>query len=328
MRARLQEVWYGGRKPGLVLRALSSLYGAIVQARNAAYRAGLLRVRRVSVPVIVVGNIVVGGSGKTPFVIALVEHLCARGWSPGVVSRGYGRRSSGQVVVEATTPAEQGGDEPVLIARRTGVPVVVDADRVAAARRVVELGADIVIADDGLQHRRLHRDFEIEIVDADHRYGNARLLPAGPLRERYRESIDLRVENGQDSLSEESPGPFFRLVGMTLYAKDGRAEPLAAWRGRRVHGVAGIGHPPRFFDSLRDAGLEVTEHAFPDHHDYDEADLHFAERLPIVMTEKDWVKCAAIAPASTWHLPVDAACSEGLFELLDQKLSVKLGRQP
>ncbi len=328
MHARLQEIWYGGRKPGMTLRALSALYGAVVKLRRAAYRRGWLRTQRVNAPVVVVGNLVAGGSGKTPFAIALVEHLCARGWSPGVVSRGYGRRSRGQVEVDANTPPEQGGDEPALIARRTGVPVVVDADRVAAARRVIELGADIVVADDGLQHHRLHRDFEIEVVEAGRHYGNSRLLPAGPLREPRREDADLRVENGDDGLSAESSDPRFRLVGTTLYAKDGRAEPLASWRGRRVHGVAGIGHPRRFFDSLREAGLDVAEHAFGDHHDYDEDELHFAERLAVVMTEKDWVKCAAIAPANAWYLPVNAECSEGLFEMFDEKLAAKLGKQP
>jgi tetraacyldisaccharide 4'-kinase len=328
MQKYLQQVWYGGREPSFVLRALSGLYGAAVSLRRAAYRKGLLRVHRVGAPVVVVGNFVAGGSGKTPFVIALVEHLCARGWSPGVVSRGYGRRSRGQVVVEASTPPQLGGDEPALIARRTGVPVVVDADRVAAAQRVIELGSNIVIADDGLQHHRLHRDFEIEVVDAGRRYGNARLLPAGPLREPHRENVDLRVENGRDAQSEAQSSPGFRLVGTTLYAKDGRAEVLASWRGRRVHAVAGIGHPQRFFDDLRDAGLEVIGHAFTDHHDYDETDLHFAERLPIVMTEKDWVKCAAIAPANAWYLPVNAECSEELFDMFDRKFSVKLERQP
>jgi len=322
---RLQEIWYGGRKPGLVLRALSALYGAVVRMRRAAYRRGWLRVQRVRVPVIVVGNITVGGSGKTPFVIALVEHLCVRGWSPGVVSRGYGRRSRGQVTVDVATSTEAGGDEPVLIARRCGVPVVVDADRVAAAKRVIALGCDIVVADDGLQHYRLHRDVEIEIVEAGRRLGNVRLLPAGPLREPYRDSTDLRIENGLDELSAEGQSPHFELTGDTLLAGDGRAQPLEKWRGQRVHAVAGIGNPQRFFRSLRDKNIDIVEHGFPDHHAYAEEDLHFLERLPIIMTEKDWVKCERLAPANTWYLPVYAACSPGIMDEIDRMLAAIMG---
>ena len=323
--ARLQDIWYGGRKPGLLLRALSVFYGAAVKLRRAAYRHGWLRVHRIGVPVIVVGNITVGGSGKTPLVIALVEHLRTQGRSPGVVSRGHGRRSRGQVVVDANTTAEEGGDEPVLIARRCGVPVVVDADRVAAARRVVELGANIVVADDGLQHYRLHRDVEILVVEAGRRLGNARMLPSGPLREPASREADLRIENGTDALSEEWPGWYFELIGETLVGHDGRTEPLQAWNGRRVHAIAGIGNPQRFFDSLRARGLETVQHAFADHHAYSPGDLQFDEALPIVMTEKDWVKCAAFAPADSWMLPVRAECRAGFFEDLMRRFSVNIG---
>jgi tetraacyldisaccharide 4'-kinase len=323
--ARLQRIWYGGEPPGIGLRALSALYGAAVRARRAAFRRGLLRTHRVGVPVIVVGNIVVGGSGKTPLVIAVVEHLCAKGWSPGVISRGYGRCSRGQVEVGVNTPAEVGGDEPVLIARRTGVPVVVDVDRVAAARRATQLGCDVVVTDDGLQHERLHRDIEIEVIDDARRYGNGRLLPAGPLREWDRE-VDIQVFHRRDpALDRTSPG--FVLAGDALHSGDGRVQPLTAWRGRRVHGVAGIGNPARFFDGLRSEGIEVVEHAFPDHHAYVASNLHFDERLPIVMTEKDWTKCAAIAPADTWYLPVSAQCSPQFFEQIDLLLSRKGGHR-
>ena len=322
---RLQSIWYGGRKPGLMLRALSVLYGAVVRMRCAAYRHGLLRVHRVGVPVIVVGNITVGGSGKTPLVIALVEYLRAQGWSPGVVSRGYGRRSRSQCDVRADTSPDDGGDEPVLIARRCGVPVVVDVDRVAAARRVAELGSDIVIADDGLQHYRLHRDFEIEVVEAGRRFGNARLLPAGPLRELSSRRSDMRITNGTDALTNEWPEWWFHLVGDTLVGDDGSTRLLETLSGKRVHAVAGIGNPQRFFDSLRARGLETVQHAFADHHSYSPGDLQFDETLPIVMTEKDWVKCAIFAPADSWMLPVRAECRAGFFEELIQRFSVKIG---
>lgn len=318
----LTAVWYGDRAPGLGLRALAALYGGVSGLRRAAYRRGWLRRERVGAPVLVVGNLTVGGSGKTPLVIALVEHLAQAGWSPGVVSRGYGRRSRGLVEVGVDTEPAAGGDEPVLIARRTGVPVVVAADRVAAARRAVALGCDIVIADDGLQHARLHRELEIEVVDAQRGYGNGRLLPAGPLREPPRAGIDLRVLHrsavADDGGDDE---PAFVLAGDDLHAADGRREPLASWRRRRVHALAGIGHPRRFFERLRAAGLEVIEHPFTDHHAYVADNLHFAERLPIVMTEKDWVKCAALAPADSWYLPVQARCTPSLLARVDALLA-------
>lgn len=322
--AWLEARWYGARKPGLVLRALAVLYGAVVRARRMAYRRGWLRVQRVGVPVIVVGNITVGGSGKTPLVIALVEYLRAQGWSPGVVSRGYGRSSHGERLVDAKTSAQDAGDEPVLIAQRCKVPVIVDADRVAAARRAVERGCDVVIADDGLQHYRLHRDIEIEVIDGVRRYGNARLLPAGPLREPAARAAncDLHVVNGGEVQTGEWP---LRLHGDLLVGGDGRTQPLEALRGRRVHAVAGIGNPQRFFDKLQACGLEAVQHVFADHHAYSRGDLSFEEALPIVMTEKDWVKCAAFAPADSWVLPVRAEIDAGFFARLTQLLPQRAG---
>ena len=321
---RLLSIWYGGRKPGLTLRALSILYGAVMRMRRAAYRRGWLRVHRVGVPVIVVGNITVGGSGKTPLVIALVESLREQGWSPGVVSRGYGRRSRRQHDVRADTSPEEGGDEPVLIARRCGVPVVVDADRVAAARRVVQLGGDIVVADDGLQHYRLHRDIEIEVVDGVRRHGNGWLMPAGPLRESARraEACDLHVVNGGAAHAGEWQS---HLHGDTLKGNDGRTQPLEALRGRRVHAVAGIGDPQRFFGYVRMQGIEAVEHAFADHHVYRPQDLQFKEDLPIVMTEKDWVKCAAFARPDSWSLPVRAGLEDGFHVALSRLLPTRTG---
>lgn len=322
----LEQRWYGGREPGFVLRALSALYGAVVRLHRAAYRGGWLRVHRIGVPVIVVGNITVGGSGKTPLVIALVEHLRGQGWSPGVVSRGYGRRSHGQRALGPDASTQDCGDEPVLIARRCDVPVVVDADRVAAARRVVAMGANIVVADDGLQHYRLHRDFEIEVLDAARRYGNARLLPAGPLREPLRgvSKWGMRISNGKDESSctnHERSEWHFELVGDTLIGRDGRRLPLNALRGRRVHAVAGIGNPQRFFASLHASGLEMVQHVFADHHSYIPDDFLFEDALPIVMTEKDWVKCESFAPLDSWCLPVWAECSERFFESLTKLLA-------
>ncbi len=329
---RLQDIWYGGRKPGLVLRMLSAIYASVVRVRRAAYRRGLLAVRHVGVPVIVVGNVTVGGSGKTPLVIALVEYLRGQGWSPGVVSRGFGRRSRGQREVHPDTSPDEGGDEPVLIARRCRVHVVVDADRVAAAERAQALGCDIVVTDDGLQHYRLYRDLEIIVVDADRSYGNGKVLPAGPLREpspRHPGGMSssaiacMQITNGIDGQTGSLDGGIewhFVLVGDTLAGVDGQTRPLQAMRGQRVHAIAGIGNPRRFFDHLRLAGLQPVEHAFADHYRYAIEDLLFPEKLPIVMTEKDWVKCSAFAPPDSWCLPVRADCSEEFFESVTRVL--------
>ncbi len=319
---RLQRIWYGGRSPGPFLRSLSVAWGGVMAMRAGLYRRGVLRPQRVGAPVIVVGNLTVGGNGKTPLVIALVEYLCAHGWQPGVVSRGYGRRGNTQVEVDVNTAVESCGDEPLLIARRTGVPVVVDADRVAAARRVVALGCDIVVADDGLQHERLHRDIEIEVFDAERRYGNGFVLPAGPLREYARPRIDLQVACYRERpLDIVRAAPGFALSGDVLHAADGRIEKLASWRGRPVHAVAGIAQPRGFFGRLREQGLDVVEHAFPDHHRFVAEDLLFNERMAIVMTDKDWVKCAGFAPPDTWRLPVQAECSQAFYRAIDGLLA-------
>lgn len=316
--------WYGARQPGLTLRALTAVFGSVVHLRRMAYQRGWLQAQRVRAPVIVVGNITVGGAGKTPLVIALVDYLRAQGWSPGVVSRGYGRQSRGQQVVAADTAPALGGDEPVLIARRCRVPVVVDVDRVAAARRVLALGCNVVVADDGLQYYRLRRDVEIEVIDGERRYGNARLLPAGPLREPAvrATACDLHVTNGGDARTGEWS---MRLGGETLVGQDGRAKPLGALVGCRVHALAGIGHPRRFFDGLRQRGLELVEHPFADHHAYRPQDLQFDEALPIVMTEKDWVKCGAFAPPDSWSLPVRAELGDGFYAELLGRLPARAG---
>ncbi|MEG2806073.1 tetraacyldisaccharide 4'-kinase, partial [Stenotrophomonas sp.] len=267
-------------------------------------------------PVIVVGNVTAGGTGKTPLTIALVDRLREAGWKPGVASRGYGRQEPGVARwVEAGTSTALGGDEPVLIAWKTGVPVRVDADRVAAGRALVEAGCDIIVCDDGLQHYRLARDIEIEVVDAQRRYGNGRMIPAGPLREPASRAndCDFRVVNmGQASHGAgEAPTCGFGEWPMQLHIDSaqplsgGRARTLAHFRGQRVHAVAGIAHPQRFFEMLRAHGLGVVPHAFPDHHAYQAADLRFGSELPVLMTEKDAVKCKVFA--NEWHFAVPLA---------------------
>ncbi len=305
--------WYDGSAVPFAARLLAPVYGAVVALRRALYRRGWFKRHALPVPVIVVGNVTAGGTGKTPLTIALVDQLRAAGWKPGVASRGYGRQEAKLARwVDADTDTALGGDEPVLIAWKTGVPVRVDADRVAAGKALIEAGCNIIVCDDGLQHYRLSRDIEIEVVDAQRRYGNGRLIPAGPLREpasRARD-CDFRVVNlGQASADPAAMAACgFGEWAMQLHIdraqplSGGRARALSHFRGQRVHAVAGIAHPQRFFDMLRAQGIGVVPHAFADHHAYQAADLRFGSELPVLMTEKDAVKCKAFA--NEWHFAV------------------------
>lgn len=307
----LARRWYGGEPPGLGLRALA---GAWRLARAA--RAGAAP-QRIGVPVLVVGNFTAGGTGKTPLVIAVARELAVRGWHPGIVSRGYGRRGEGPVRVEVETPVHDAGDEPKLIRERTGLPVFVDRDRVAAARAAVAAGCDLVIADDGLQHRRLARDVEIEVVDGERGYGNGLLLPAGPLREAPR-ATDFRVVNGEAAKPGDVPMRL-RLCEAASLADDAERRPLAAFAGAPVHAVAGIGNPARFFSALRAAGLRLHEHAFPDHHDFERADFAGLQGT-ILMTEKDGVKCRALGLADAWVVPAEAELPADFLAALAARL--------
>jgi tetraacyldisaccharide 4'-kinase len=326
--ARPPRYWYEGQVPWHA-RLLSELYGGAIALRMRLFRLRLLRRIRIDRPVIVVGNLIAGGSGKTPLAIVLVERLRAAGWNPGIATRGYGRDEAGtpRWVDEATDPA-LGGDEPVLIARRTGVRVRADADRVAAARALVAAGCDIVVCDDGLQHYRLRRDIEIEVVDGRRRYGNGRLLPAGPLREPAArgDSCDFRVLNVGDDEIEAGFGEWpMRLVADRAQPLAGvRPMALSAFAGKRVHAVAGIGNPERFFDTLRSHDIAVVPHAFADHHRYVAEDLRFGSDLPVLMTEKDAVKCLAFATGRHFSVPVRAELPEAFWvALLDRVAALR-----
>jgi tetraacyldisaccharide 4'-kinase len=315
----LAEGWYGqGRLPWWCW-PLAALYGAVMRLRRGLYRRGWLRSEKLPVPVIVVGNLTAGGTGKTPLTIALAGALHARGRRPGVVSRGYGGHRREPLLLGERPLAAEVGDEPCLI-RASGVPVAVGRDRPAAARLLLEAGCDVLLADDGLQHYRLARDVEICVIDGVRRFGNRRLLPLGPLREplsRLRD-VDFRVCNGGAASDGEVP---MRLEGDTVRAlSDGREQPLAALRGQRVHAVAGIGHPRRFFDSLRAQGIEVIEHPFADHHAFAPAELEFGDDLPLLMTAKDAVKCRDFARDGWWSVPVRAVLPETFFDALLRRI--------
>lgn len=311
--------WYGQARLPWWCRPLAVLYGALTGLRRWLYRRGGLRSERLPVPVLVVGNLTVGGTGKTPLTVALVEALRVRGFQPGVVSRGYGgSRREPTLLGDAPDPAEV-GDEPCLI-RAYGVPVAVGHARVAAAKLLLAAGCNVVVADDGLQHYRLARDVEICVIDGTRRFGNGRLLPLGPLREplsRLR-GVDFLVCNGGEARHGEVP---MRLQGGSANAlTDGGTCPLDDFAGRRVHAVAGIGHPQRFFADLRAHGIEVSEHAFPDHHAYVPADLDFGDGQPVLMTAKDAVKCRRFATAGWWSVPVQAVLPEAFLDALCARL--------
>jgi len=312
----LQQIWYGGHRVPWTLRALAALYASAAGLRRGLYSAGLLPRTRLSEPVIVVGNISVGGTGKTPLTIALIEALRARGFSPGVISRGYGGSAAGPLLVDANSDPRIAGDEACLIAQATRAPVAVGRDRGSAGRALLEAArCDVLIADDGLQHYKLCRDVEMCVIDGERRFGNGRLLPAGPLREQasLAGAFAFRVCNG----GVAQPGE----VAMTLHVDAAVAlsgppqqRNLDDWLGQRVHAVAGIGNPARFFAGLRAAGLDVVEHAFADHFAYAPGDLDFGDDLPVLMTEKDAVKCVGFADARCWRVPVRAELPDDFFD--------------
>ena len=306
----VQRYWYRRELPPLWLRAISALFGFAARIRRARQMAPA-RERKLRVPVIVVGNIAVGGTGKTPFTIWLVERLREWGWKPGVISRGYGGKAKSwpQPVSPDSDPALV-GDEPVMIAQRTGCPVSVGPDRPVTARALLSYAdIDILVSDDGLQHYRLARDAEIVVVDATRGLGNGALLPAGPLREgpeRLKE-VDLVVANGTGWTTPAGSQVTMRLVPGAARSLDGHAvKPLTEFAGQTVHAVAGIGNPARFFSMLTRENIRLTMHPFPDHHPFRPEDFTFDDGQPVLMTEKDAVKCRAFAKPNWWVVPVEA----------------------
>ncbi len=329
----IHRVWYEGGGFGWVLLPLSGVYAAASGLRRFLYRTGVFATHRASVPVIVIGNITAGGTGKTPAVIWLARALSKRGFKPGVVSRGYGgRRSNSPMRVGADSAADVVGDEPVLLAKRSDCPVVVDADRTRAAALLADNGVDVIIADDGLQHYRLWRDYEICVIDGARGLGNRRLLPAGPLRESPERlaRVDQLLVNGPMHRSEhlsvaEQNALEFELVATDACRLNGSlVRPLERFAGTAVHGVAGIGNPPRFFDMLRGQGIQVVEHAFPDHAALTLRDVEFGDDFPVFMTEKDAVKIGPAVNDKFWYIPVtltmDTALALPLVEQIESRL--------
>ena len=318
---RLDHYWNTSNPVSLSLLPLAVLFGAVAKLRRAAYRLKLLPARRFAVPVLVVGNITVGGTGKTPLVIWLAEYLHSHGWRPGIVSRGYGGRARQwpQQVRPDSDPVSV-GDEAVMLAQTTGCPMSVGPDRPAAVAALLKhKDVDIVISDDGMQHYALARDLEIAVIDGERRLGNGFLLPAGPLREpasRLHEA-DIVMVNGQGVEGEYSMQLHHPRVRPLQGGSEVRLEDFS---GRSVHAVAGIGNPQRFFDLLAELGIDARPHPFPDHHRFRAADLRFDEPLPILMTAKDAVKCRRIPCRDCWVVHIAARPDAGFVERLGHAL--------
>lgn len=319
---KLDSIWYSNHPLGFALAPLGWMFCGIVKLRGLAYRKGLFKSHRVSVPVIVVGNLTVGGTGKTPLVIWLGKFLKQHGFKPGIISRGYkGRATQWPQPVYAHSDPLIVGDEPILLARHSGCPVAVAPRRLTAAQYLLEhFDCDLIISDDGLQHYALQRDISILVLDDIRRYGNRRCLPAGPLRESLNrlKEMDFVVTKGaalHHEFSMQYDLKLLRQVSNTTVT-----QPLSALRSHRVHAVAGIGHPIRFFNRLSDHGLKLRCHEFPDHHFYQKNDITFEDNLPVIMTEKDAVKCESFAGPQHWYLPIEARLPPLFGETLLQRL--------
>jgi tetraacyldisaccharide 4'-kinase len=316
--SRLDRYWYSQNPVAWLLLPLAGLYCLLAALRFNLFKKGWLRSFKAGVPVIVVGNINVGGTGKTPLIIKLCEILQQQGLKPGIISRGYGSKSSiYPLEIMRSTHARDAGDEPLLLAQRTQCPVIIGPDRQADIQLLLERhGCNIILSDDGMQHYRMHRDVEIAVVDIARRFGNGFCLPAGPLREPVQRlrSVDMVIANG--GLASQLSFTI-KPVQLISLAEVGKVSSLSQFSGQKVHAVAGIGHPQRFFNTLAEHGIEYIPHAFPDHHDFAINDLHFGDDLPVIMTEKDAVKCAGFYMPRHWYLTIDIELSSIARQRID-----------
>ena len=335
LRPLAELIQRGWQRPGWINRLLYPLsvgYAGVMAVRRQAYRCGILKRHKLPLPLIVVGNISVGGAGKTPLLIELVEHLKSRGMAPGVISRGYRGRSAcwPREVDEAATAAEV-GDEPVLIFRRCRVPVMVGPDRVRSARLLIDTHrCDIILSDDGFQHLALRRDLDIVVLDGERRFGNGWCLPAGPLREPpgALDRAGIIIANGHSRAGEFAMDT---RIDHAVPLGGGAPRALREFAGKTVHAVAGIGNPGRFFRQLEAHGITLVAHEYPDHHIFTAADLAFAatERdMAVLMTEKDAVKCETLvtsgkAAGQFWVIPLRVVLEPGLLTAVFDRITIK-----
>lgn len=328
----LERRWYGDVYPNLFLRGLAKVFAAIAALRRWLYQCGILKVQQLDCPVLVVGNLTVGGAGKTPLTLALVEGLRARGWRPGIVSRGFGGRTRAATVLPADADPAQFGDEPCLLAERSGAPVAVARRRADAGRLLRrESAVNLLVADDALQHLALARDVEVLVIDGRRLLGNGRMLPAGPLREptSRAQSCDFRVVNGEVFAPPDGGkvGPALADAWkMTLCIEravrvDGKGERgLDSLRGEAVHAVAGIADPARFFVALAGRGLSASLYPFPDHHPFSAGDFDFDDGRPLLMTEKDAVKCRAFCRSNWYYVPAEGLLDPAFVDAVHARL--------
>jgi tetraacyldisaccharide 4'-kinase len=319
------DIWYKDAFLGILLLPFAYIFSDIVRGRRFLYRKGILKSHTLPVAVIVVGNITIGGTGKTPLIIWLADLLANSGYKPGIISRGYGGQSETwpQVVTE-NGDVTKVGDEALLIAKQTRLPVVVGPSRVDAAIKLLDgFDCNVVLSDDGLQHYKLNRDIEIAVIDGERRFGNGYCLPAGPLREPIGRlsTVDFVVVNGEKYAGHEFS---MQLLGDTaVNLKTNERKPLQAFCGSGCHALAGIGNPDRFFKLLESAGLSCITHSFPDHYRFERDDIEFGDNKPVLMTEKDAVKCTQFAGQQHWYLPIIAvpepAFGQQFLDLLKQK---------
>ena len=324
----LEKYWYRISPLHLLLWPLSLIFRVLSAVRRRLYRAKVLHSSKLPVPVIIIGNITVGGTGKTPFTLWLARQLLDEGWHPAIISRGYSKTKQARPdtphAVAVNDSPDAVGDEPLLMVQRELCPVWIGQNRVAVAQALLRTHpeCDVILSDDGLQHYRLQRDIEIVLVDGNRRFGNGLLLPAGPLREPVSRltSVDIVVVNSGTANAGEYP---MQLVGSSFYnlLNPGISLPASAFVGQQLHAIAGIGHPQRFFSHLNQMGLSAQTHAFPDHHCYSAADIAFSDADAILMTEKDAVKCAAFATEQCWVLRVDAQIDPALAQLIIEKIT-------
>jgi tetraacyldisaccharide 4'-kinase len=317
-------VWYEDVFIATWLTAFTMLFIDIAKFRRFLYRKGFLKTTTLPCPVIVVGNISVGGTGKTPLVIALANYLKQQGFRPGIISRGYGGKNCGAISVSADSSPAQVGDEPILIAQKTGCPVAIATKRVEAAQLLLnQTDCNILLSDDGLQHYALKRDIEIAVIDGEQRFGNNNCLPGGPLREPLERlnEVDFIIVNGNPAEEREIPMTITADIAINL--STGEQKQLADFKGQTCHAVAGIGNPDSFFALLANYGLTTENHSFPDHHFFKAKQITFKDSKPILMTEKDAVKCTEFATDKHWYVPISAHLPDSFFQKLLNLLKQK-----
>jgi tetraacyldisaccharide 4'-kinase len=335
----LQKQWAMYSLWHILLIPLSWIFFVVICVRKSLYSLGWLKSTSLSVPVIIVGNVTVGGTGKTPFVIWLAEQLQLAGFKPGVISRGYGGSSKRATAVFVNSNPKLVGDEPVLITKRTACPMFVGADRVAAGQALLQANpqCNVIISDDGLQHYALQRDIEIALVNSNGQFGNQLLLPAGPLREKLSrlQSVDAIVDSGNGAaltvaFKEARQAPIFNMTlqGECFESVNGSEikQPASYFANKNLVAIAGIGNPERFFNQLSGLGLQFERKTFADHHAFTKQDLMQFSGKTILMTEKDAVKCSTLTTSDAWYLPVTAIISDSsqtsLITLILQKLGI------